>query len=164
MPISTAGELREALYGLLGGNNTAAQAIIDGFAKVRYTVHKMADAATSTSTAFTFDNSVPNRFRVDSCKIIPHASLTASNADNATLQLVANNGNGGSDTVIATINTATTAGGGSGNWTADIGVALTVTAANAVVASGSQVQLRITKSGAAVVVPAGSVVLKGTLV
>lgn len=164
MPISTAGELREALYGLLGGNNSAAQTVIDNFVKVRYSAHKMADAATSTSSTFTFDNNVPNRFRVDSCKIVPHASLTSNNTDLATLQLVANNGNGGSDTVIAAINTATTAGGGSGNWTADIGVALTVTAANAVVSSGSQLQVKITKGGAAVVVPAGSVIVKGTLV
>lgn len=165
MAIGSQGEIREALYGLLGGHSSAAKTLIDNFVQVKYKVDKVADAATSTSATYTMDYSVPTRFRVDACKIVPHASLTSDNTNNATFQLVSNNGNGGSDTVIATINTATTAGGGSGNWTADIGVALTVTAANAVVSSGSQLQLRQTKSGvAAVSVPACSIIVKGTLV
>lgn len=164
MALGSQGELREALYGLLGGHSAAAKALIDGYCQVKYKVDKPADAATSTTSAYTLDYSVPTRFRVDAVKYVPHATLTADNTNLATLALVANNGNGGADTTIATINTAATAGGGSGNWSADVGVALTVTAANAVVTSGSQLQLRITKGGAAVVVPAGSLILKGTLV
>ncbi len=165
MAIGSQGEIREAMYGLLGGHSAAAKALVDGFVQVKYTAHKMADAATSTSTTFTIDTSVPARFRVDSVKFVPHAAVTAENTNNATFALVSNNGNGGSDTTIATINTATTAGGGSGNLTADIGLAITITAANAVVSSGSQLQIKTTKAGAGgLSLPAGSFVVKGTLV
>jgi hypothetical protein len=164
MALGSQGELREALYGLLGGHSAASKALIDTLSAVQYKVDKVADAATSTTSTYTLDYSTGPRFRVDAVKYVPHASLTSDNTNLATLELVYNNGNGGSDTVIATINTATTAGGGSGNWTADIGVALAVTAANAVVPAGSQVQLNVTKGGAAVIVPAGSLIMKGTRV
>jgi hypothetical protein len=165
MAILTSGELKEALYGLLGGNSDAAKTLIDGFALVKYKADKNVDAATSTSSTFTFDYSTPNRFRVDAVKVVPHAALTSENTNNATIALVYNNGNGGSDTTVATINTATTAAGGSGDWTAGVGVAVTITAANAVVPSGSQLQVKITKNGAgAIITPTASVIVKGTLV
>lgn len=165
MAIGSQGEIREALQALLGGNSDAAKALIDGTFKVQYRVDKPLDAATSTSATYTCDELVPRRFRVDTVKIVPHVALTADNTNNAVFQLVANNGNGGGDTVIATINTAATAAGGSGNWTADIGVALPVTAANALVAASSQLQLRMTKAGAGgIATPALSVIVKGTLV
>ncbi len=164
MALGSQGELREALYGLLGGHSAAAKTLIDAFSMVRYKCDKPADAATSTSSSYCLEYSTPERFRVDAVKYVPHAALTAHNTNLATLKLVSNNGGGGADTVIATINTAAAAAGGSGNWTADIGVALAVTAANAVVTSGSQLQLKITKGGAAVIVPAGSLIVKGTRV
>ncbi len=164
MALGSMGELREALQALLGGTSDAAKTLIDNLSMVKYKVDKVADAATSTTSTYTLDYSTPGRFRVDAVRYVPHVALTSSNTDNATLELVYNNGNGGSDTVIATINTATTAGGGSGNWTADIGVALAITAANSVVPSGSQLQLNVAKSGAAVIVPAGSLIMKGTYV
>ena len=164
MALGSSGQLREALYGLLGGHSTAAKALIDAWSSVKYKIDKPADAATSTSATYTLDYSVPSSFRVDAVKYVPHAALTANNSNLATLKLVTNNGNGGSDTVVATINTAAAAAGGTGNWTADIGQALTVTAANAVVTSGSQLQFKMTKGGAAVIVPAGSLIVKGTLV
>jgi hypothetical protein len=164
MALGSQGELREALYGLLGGHSTASKALIDTLSAVQYKVDKPADAATSTTSTYTLDYSTGPRFRVDAVKYVPGASLTADNTNLATLELVYNNGNGGSDTVIATVNTAATAGGGTGNWTADIGVAVTVTAANSVVPAGSQIQLNIAKSGAAVIVPAGTLIVKGTRV
>ncbi len=164
MAIGSMGELREALWNLLGGNSDAAKTLVDNLSMVKYKVDKVADAATSTTATYTLDYSTPGRFRVDAVTYVPHAALTADNTNLATLELGYNNGNGGSDTGIATINTAATAGGGSGNWTADIGVALTITAANSVVPSGSQVQWNLTKGGAAVVVPAGSLIMKGTYV
>ncbi len=52
MAIGSQGEIREALYGLLGGNSDAAKTLIDNFVQVKYKVDKPADAATSTSSAF----------------------------------------------------------------------------------------------------------------
>jgi hypothetical protein len=139
----------------------ARERVRAAFAGVKVTVAHKGDTVAATNSSYCVDNDVECGFRVTSCTFVPSAALTSDNTNYATLQLVSNNGNGGADTVIATCNTKNSAGGGTGSWVADIGEALTITAADAAVAEGSQVQLRVLKIASGVNVPAGSFVLKG---
>lgn len=162
MALGSQGELREALYGLLGGHSAASKAFIDAFSQIQYKADKVLDGDASTASTYCLDNDTDARFRVDSAVFVPHAALTADDANYGTIALVYNDGAGGADTTVATLSTTIT--GGTGNWTAFVGEALTITAANAVVATGKQLAVKFTKTGTGVAIPAGSLIVKGTRV
>jgi hypothetical protein len=128
----------------------AAQSVVDGVLNQEfvYSKERAFDANSNSTSVHTLDMSTLNQMRVRTFKWSTRANVTADNTNLATVQLVYNNGNSGSDTVIATSNTATTAGGGSGNLTLEVPFAFTINATNAVVPAGSQVQVKVTKAGA----------------
>ena len=96
---------------------------------------------------------------VDTFEIIPGAALTAHASNYATIALKYDDGAGGSETTIATVDTTS---GGSGTWAE--GVAIPVTIATPVeVAAGSYLILAITKAASGVVVPASSFYVGGSL-
>jgi hypothetical protein len=106
------------------------------------------DLGATTNNSTMLDASVDIAFIVTSVKVSVSANVTSDNTNNAVFSLVYNNGNGGSDTTIATINTATTAGGGTGNITKDTPTTVTITAANSRVPAGQSVYWKVTKQGA----------------
>lgn len=102
-------------------------------------------ASTASDTYAIYKNlSTTDDLIVVSAQIIPTAALTASDVNYAVFTLSA--GTAGSFTTAALVNTKTTSGGGSGNWTADAPVALTVstTPANATLDPGDILKLVVT--------------------
>jgi hypothetical protein len=142
--------------------DATAVALAQNMAAVKYRIHQDKDANLTNvngnglvtdkqdyniAHTYTVDPSTLVRFKVSSFKMTAAVNIAAANTNYATVQLVYNNGNGGSDTVIAAANTENKSGS-LGAVTSAIPASFTVTAANAVVPSGSCVQIKVTKSGA----------------
>ncbi len=106
------------------------------------------DASTNTAGTYTLDQSTSLPLTVKTFKVIVYANVTADDTNNATFALVYNNGNGGSDTTIASGNHATTGSGGLGTLTSAIATSISINSTNQVIPAGSQVQIKITKAGA----------------
>jgi hypothetical protein len=163
MPILKAGDLRDVWRSLVAAVTSTELDYADkvGPARIRHNLGKAADAAAATAASFGLDPVTDVDFKVTSVRFTPGAALTSDDTNYATLSLVYNNGAGGSDTVVATATTKTSGGGGTGNWTADTPVTIAITAANAVVPAGSNLQFKIAKTGTGVVVPAGGAHARG---
>lgn len=157
----TSQKLADKLRALLGADpsNAAYITLIEGWLNkpVTYRCDRTIDLNVSVAGGTTIAGNATSQHTLDantqfqvtakSFKIITNANVTAANTNCATFALVYNNGNGGTDTTIATINTATTAGGGSGNLTVGVPFSVPLTAANVVVPAGSQIQIKVTKAG-----------------
>lgn len=127
---------------------SAGKNVVEGFMQVKYVAHKNADANVNSTYTFTFDSNVAVRFMVDTLKLTFEQAITETNTNLATFNLVYNNGAGGSDTTIATANTAV--GGGVTNTSANQPRSITLSSNTAlwVVDRLSCLQLKITKAGA----------------
>jgi hypothetical protein len=158
-------ELEKAVLGQFAaeGTSTAESLCKAAFASYKCVVARGLDAAAASNVALTCDDSTGVGLRITGVKFIPGAALTSDNTSYVSVQLVYNNGNGGSDTIVATANSTNTGATlGTGDWVANVGEALTITDANASIPSGSQVQVKFLKYGSGVNVPAGTAVVKGT--
>jgi hypothetical protein len=148
--------------------NATATALVSAVLNqtVKYNCSQPLDASINTATTHTLDASTLLAFRATTFKVMTHTTITSVNTNVAQFSLVYNNGNGGSDTlVVANITTATTAGSGTGDITAGTPYAFTINSTNASIPAGSQVQVKIIKSGAGGnALPALSFELKGTAV
>lgn len=137
-----------------GGGNTTEAAYLDALTTIRYNaVRGTVQAANVDSTVnsvwtATLDPNTAVKMQVTECKWTVDNAVTSVNTNVAILSLVYNNGNGGSDTTIATINTATVAGGGTGDLVAGTPVAVTINTTNMIVPANSCVAVKLTKSGA----------------
>lgn len=121
-----------------------------------FNVVRVVDALASTATA-----EIPVGVAVNASKIVkayylPGAALTADDTDYATITVSRYTAAGGSKTTIATVTTKIT--GGTGDWTAKVPVAITLSADNAV-AAGALITYEVAKEGSGVALPAGSLVL-----
>ena len=151
---------------------SAATSLVDALIQTpfHYAVDRQADnvgngAAGSgalANTSHTLDASTLAQFKVTGFKVTAHAAVTSDNSNFTWINLVYNNGAGGSDTVVATVNTATTLGGGTGNLAADQPKAITLVANNnVVVPAGSQLMIKTLKAGTGVSLPILSFDVKG---
>lgn len=160
--VNTAQKLIDILRAFLAPDAAAAaQTIVNGGFRVRLTAGQPKDSniylaganvqsapntiAGNVFYTHTLDASTSIQMKVDAFRITAGEAVTSANTDLATWALVYNNGNGGSDTTIATANT--TAAGGGVALTANTPLAITLTDANRVVPSGSCVQIKVTKAG-----------------
>lgn len=164
MAATTGKELKDAVLAQFASEGTSAAESLAKAAFVGYKecLSRVADAAATTNVNLCADYSTGVGIRVTGVAFVPSAALTAHNTNYVSMQLVYNNGNGGSDTVVAMAN-STIAGAAlaTNDWVANIAETLTITAANAVIPSGSQVQFKFLKVSSGVNVPAGTVVIKG---
>lgn len=103
-------------------------------------------AATYRYVGFVADRA----YNLISARIIPAAAITAVGTSFLTWNIVWNNDAGGADTTAATLSVNTT------SLVANQSFPLVVTAANAAIASGKQVDVLIGFAGAGAVVPAGT--------
>ncbi len=145
----TGQKLRDVMVASIAPDmNATATGIVDSFlTKVcSYTVSCPLDASINTVSVDTLDTSTALRMKCSSFKITSHTALTETNTNLATIQLVYNNGNGGSDTVVALA--YTNVAGGLGNLVANTPASFSVTAANSVIPAGSCLQIKTTKAGA----------------
>lgn len=101
---------------------------------------------------------VAARFRVASARVVFGGGVTASDAANAVLTVTHYTSAGASPTAAAAITTATVGGGGTGTVVAGQVASLVVTGANATMAVDGTIALVVTKTGAGVTLPAGTVV------
>lgn len=101
---------------------------------------------------------VSARYRIVGGRVVFGAGVTASDAANAVLTVTHYTSAGASATAAAAISTATTGSGGTGTVVAGQVVSLVVTAANATMATDGTLALVVTKTGAGVTLPAGTVV------
>lgn len=130
--------------------NTVAIALVDAVLgqSFRYNVSQPLDADVNTTSTHTLDQATSCEWRIKTFKMIVGTTVTSANTSVANVALVYNNGAGGADTTIASANTATTLGGGTGDITAGIAYNFTLNTSNVVVPSGSQIQIKVTKAGA----------------
>ncbi len=148
--------------------NATATAIVSAVLNqtIKYNASQPLDASINTATTHTLDQSTGLALKVNTFKVIVGTTVTAVNTNVAQFSLVYNNGNGGADTiVVANITTATTAGSGTGDLTAGVAYSFSINATNSSIPAGSQVQVKVIKSGAGGnALPALSFELKGTAV
>ncbi len=128
----------------------AAAAVVDAILSTNfhYSASQPLDASINTASTWTLDQNTQAQFRVKTFKVVVGTNVTSANTNVATMALVYNNGAGGSDTTIASTNTATTGGSGTGDLVAGTAYSFALTAANVVVPAGSQLQIKVTKAGA----------------
>lgn len=156
-------ELESAVLAQFAAEGTAAAEDLckAAFASYKCVVSRGLDATAAANVTLTCDDSTGVGLFITGVKFIPGAALTSDNTSYVSMQLVYNNGNGGSDTIVATANSTNTGATlGTGDWVAGVAEALTVSSAS--IPSGSQVQVKFLKYGSGVNVPAGTAVVKGT--
>lgn len=111
-------------------------------------------AATTAGTDYTYSMCVFDRpVNIVSARVIPGGSLTADATNFTTVAVQFNNDGGGTATTLANATTKPTANGGTGNWSANQSIALTL-ASTVAVSANSQLQASLTHSGTGVAVPA----------
>lgn len=154
----TGDKLRSEVKRNLGFGVTAAEDLLvdRAMCRMRYMGYVATNVAGATF-ALVLTNDVGTQFLVDSVKVIPSAAVTASDSVYATLTLSYDDGAGGSKTTVAVQTTKIT--GGSGDWVAEVGVPITITAANALVPSGKQLTMSKAFASTGTVIPAGSLVI-----
>lgn len=118
-----------------------------------------ADGAAGTATAEHVVYRATGPVIVKSVEYVPDAALTANDTNFATITLSRRNADGTNSVTVASVSTKTTGGGGSGNWSQWVSVALALTAANVAMVAGQILTIAITKPGAGVVVPAGQLLV-----
>lgn len=151
MPADTISKFRdEFVAGFAPQFDSASQNVADGFLKqcYCYNVDRPFDANSNSTSIHTLDASTNGVMTITSFKVCLRTTLTSANTNVATFALVYNDGAAGADTTIASLNTATTAGGGTGDITAEIPMAITLNTSNIQVPAGKQLQIKVTKSGA----------------
>lgn len=164
MSIDNPQKFRDLFASFFAADMTAAGlAMADSFLnqEFRYASQQPLDASINTVTTHTLDQNTVTQFRVKTFKFSATSNIASANTNVATIALVYNNGAGGSDTTIASTNTATTAGGGTGDIVAGVAYSFSCNANNVVVPINSQLQVKITKAGAGgCALPAGTFEVK----
>jgi hypothetical protein len=164
MSTDTAAKFRDALVALMAPDmNATAVALVDNFLNqtVKYSAYQPLDTAAATASTVTVDQSTLLQMRVKTFKVITHADVVSDNTSYANMALVYNNGNGGSDTVIATANTANTGAAGTPTGTITAQVAYSFTCNATPVPAGSQLQVKITKVSSGYALPSRTFEVKG---
>lgn len=163
MPFLSAGDLRDVWRSLVSAVTATELDYADkvGPARARFNGCKAADAAAGTAASFGLDPSTDFQVKFTSVRFTPGAALTSDDTNYATVSLVYNDGAGGGDTVVASATTKTSGSGGTGSWVADTPVVIPITAANAVVPAGKNLQFKVAKTASGVVVPAGGFQARG---
>lgn len=98
--------------------------------------------------------------QIMSVRFVPADALTAHNTNYKTITVSSRTSAGASATTVASVNTKTSGGGGTGDWTAFSPVTVTLTAANAILPAGGMLTVKYLKSGNGVVIPAGVFVVE----
>lgn len=151
--MSNAETVDTGLRQLLGGVGAAATQVAR-----RRSVRLAVDSAGTDLTervVFAVPAGVPGGITITSVKYVPSASLSASDTNYETLTVKKYDAAGANGATVASRTTKTTNGGGSGNWTAFVGVSLTITAANAAVVTGGAVTFAFAKASSGTSVPVG---------
>ncbi len=164
MSTDSATKFRDVLVAMMAPDmNATAVALVDNFLnqEVRYNVSQPLNTAAATASTHTLDGATLVQMRAKTFKVITHANVTADNTSYATIALVYNNGNGGSDTTVALCNTANAgaAGAPTGDIVALIAFSLSCNATP--IPAGSQLQVKVTKVSSGVALPSLSFELKG---
>lgn len=156
MPV-TSTNVRDIWRRLISAVGSTEEAVADKLGPARYNkgVHKIADAAAADILRLTFETATDADLKIDECKVTLSAAVALNGATYATLSLVYNDGAGGANTTIGTLDTSATA------FVANVPRAMTLTDANRVVPAGSMLQLVQAKASTGVIVAAGSAIVKG---
>ncbi len=130
--------------------NSTATALVDKVLnqEFKYTVTHPFEANASSFAYWSMDQNTGVAMLCKSFKVIPSVTITGANTNVAIMALVYNNGNGGADTTIYSVNTAAANSGGSGDITANIAYSFTANTSNVRIPAGSQILLKVTKAGA----------------
>lgn len=134
----------------------ASQTVPDAqYGTREYTIQKILDAVAGTN--YTNMGPVTNTAcTVTSVTFGPDAAVTADNTNYKTLALVYDDGAGGSETTIASVDTTVA----SGSWVA--GTLVTLAISGASVPTGKQLKLKSTKAGSGVALAGGTCTIKCT--
>lgn len=151
--------VRDSLRAAMAAATATQQALVDNIlarAAAKWSWNKApTDAAASTAYRIALDASLDFQTLISECKVVANTTVASDPANYATIALVYNDGAGGADTTIATLDTSATA------LTAKVARSMAVTAANQVVPAGKQLEIVITKAGTGVALPSVSAIVKG---
>ena len=143
------------------GNDLGGETITDYLFATEFTYDKTAadgTAGTATSNTKVWCNPSTTPCKILRATLNPAGTLTASDADYATISLLTDDGAAGTPAAATTILTKTVASGGSGNWATSVSVAFgNQTASALVVPAGGCVWFAIAKAGSGVTVPISKV-------
>lgn len=122
----------------------------------RWKCHKgPSDATAAAAYRFVLDGALDLQTAISECKVICNTAIAFNAANFATFQLVQNDGIGGADVVIGTLDTSAV------SFVAKIARSMTLTAATQLVPAGKQLEVVMTKSGTGVVTDSLSFIIKG---
>lgn len=125
----------------------------------RFVTVPVGGAALGATSDYTFGAARVDRpVQIKEVRILPGGALVAAAGNLVTINYGYTNDGGGSLTVMGTCNTNTAGNGGTGNWAAGVSVVVAAnTSVNAIVPSGSHLQVTSTHTGASgVAVPGGT--------
>lgn len=159
MATSDRTQLKQVVSGALGASRNvvnAAQTVAQD--AQRYEGTAVGPTAVANNVNVNFQVARLDRpVQVKECRILPGGALT-QDTGNLAISYGYTNDNGGAFTTMGTINTNTSANGGSGNWVAYTSIVVTANASvNAVVPSGSHFGFKSVNSGAGLAIPAGTI-------
>src|SRR5262252_3563173 len=124
-----------------------------GILEQKVTFLKFADdgAAATNSTTYVFRAPPNTLYEIVDVQLVANAALTANDTNYATVSVK----NPDASTTPASLNTKTSASGGTGNWAAGSAFPMTLdtTRANRLVQAGQRLDVDILKTGTGVVVP-----------
>jgi len=122
----------------------------------RWMAHKgPTDATATTAYRLVLDATLDLQVLISECKVVSNTVIAFNAANYVTIALVYNDGAAGADVTIATLDTTAV------SFAAKIARSMTITAANALVAAGKQLEIVITKAGTGVATDALSFIVKG---
>ncbi len=168
MPASSGKELSDSVLALFAAEGSddskdrAKDAFVGFKAIVAKPVRDVSDGGLTGNTHLTVDGSTGVGIRITSVKGAVQGGHVSDNTDYCSMQLVYNNGNGGSDTIVATANTTNSgATAATDTITEDQPFDFTLTDANVNIPEGSHVQLKLLKLGSGTNINCASFVIKG---
>lgn len=148
-------QVRDAWRALIGATDSTSQTEADAVvSRVQYLIPKATDTGAGTDETWN-GPTAKCQFVVTAVTFAPDAAVTANGTNFGTLTLSFDDGAGGAATSVASVDTSAV------SWVAGTRVTFTITAANALVASGKQLKLVKTHGGTGVVMARGTLEVLG---
>jgi hypothetical protein len=156
-PVQSGQQFRDDTRALYGALDATGQGIVDDLTcRQQYTWQRVVDAAAGTDYT-AYGPTTRAKLLVDTVRFTPNIAVTANGTNYKTVTVAYNDGAGGSDVTLATVDTSTT------SWVAGttVSIPLTGTTGNLVVPKGRALKISVAHSGTGVVIADGTVEVSG---
>lgn len=143
-------EIRDAFVDMFPASDATSVALVQGYYGQRHIGATFTDGGTAATAADEFvvyRNATGGNVRVVSAYVATPVAVTADASHYKTITLQKRDSAGANNATVAAATTQTAGAGGTGDLTAFAPVALTLTAANVVVAAGGVLTIKAIKTG-----------------